>query len=359
MFRKKVLFVLLLAILVVVSACGQDVDNNGNNNEFEGSGDEKIKIGFSVVDLTLERWQHDRDIFTEKAEELGAEVIVQSADGDADKQLSQLQNMLSQDVDALVIIAANSDALTPVVEQAKEQDVVVVAYDRLFNNADIDAYVSFDNIGVGEMQAEYLTDRVPEGKYFLLGGEQSDHTAHMFREGQMNVLQPLIDSGDIEVVGDQWADEYSGDEALSIIENALTAQDNDIDVVVAPNDSTAGGVVQALEAQNLAGDVLVSGQDADLSAVRRIAEGTQSMTVYKPIRLIAETNAEVTVDLVKGNDIDADDVIDNDFKDVPYVKLDPISVDKENLVETIIEDGFHSYEEVYEGIPEEDRPPKP
>jgi len=359
MFRKKVLFVLLLAILVVVSACGQDVDNNGNNNEFEGSGDEKIKIGFSVVDLTLERWQHDRDIFTEKAEELGAEVIVQSADGDADKQLSQLQNMLSQDVDALVIIAANSDALTPVVEQAKEQDVVVVAYDRLINNADIDAYVSFDNIGVGEMQAEYLTDRVPEGKYFLLGGEQSDHTAHMFREGQMNVLQPLIDSGDIEVVGDQWADEYSGDEALSIIENALTAQDNDIDVVVAPNDSTAGGVVQALEAQNLAGDVLVSGQDADLSAVRRIAEGTQSMTVYKPIRLIAETNAEVTVDLVKGNDIDADDVIDNDFKDVPYVKLDPISVDKENLVETIIEDGFHSYEEVYEGIPEEDRPPKP
>src|SRR5690625_272145 len=359
MFRKKVLFVLLLAILVVVSACGQDVDNNGNNNEFEGSGDEKIKIGFSVVDLTLERSQHYRDIFTEKSEELGAEVIVQSADGDADKQLSQLQNMLSQDVDALVIIAANSDALTPVVEQAKEQDVVVVAYDRLINNADIDAYVSFDNIGVGEMQAEYLTDRVPEGKYFLLGGEQSDHTAHMFREGQMNVLQPLIDSGDIEVVGDQWADEYSGDEALSIIENALTAQDNDIDVVVAPNDSTAGGVVQALEAQNLAGDVLVSGQDADLSAVRRIAEGTQSMTVYKPIRLIAETNAEVTVDLVKGNDIDADDVIDNDFKDVPYVKLDPISVDKENLVETIIEDGFHSYEEVYEGIPEEDRPPKP
>src|SRR5690625_4845299 len=160
MFRKKVLFVLLLAILVVVSACGQDVDNNGNNNEFEGSGDEKIKIGFSVVDLTLERWQHDRDIFTEKAEELGAEVIVQSADGDADKQLSQLQNMLSQDVDALVIIAANSDALTPVVEQAKEQDVVVVAYDRLINNADIDAYVSFDNIGVGEMQAEYLTESI-------------------------------------------------------------------------------------------------------------------------------------------------------------------------------------------------------
>src|SRR5690625_1176586 len=357
---RKLFFIAVVCILAIVSACGQDAQNSNNDQPKKEEEEEKsVKIGLSVVDLTLERWQHDRDIFTEKAEELGAEVIVQSADGDADKQLSQLQNMLSQDVDALVIIAANSDALTPVVEQAKEQDVVVVAYDRLFNNADIDAYVSFDNIGVGEMQAEYLTDRVPEGKYFLLGGEQSDHTAHMFREGQMNVLQPLIDSGDIEVVGDQWADEYSGDEALSIIENALTAQDNDIDVVVAPNDSTAGGVVQALEAQNLAGDVLVSGQDADLSAVRRIAEGTQSMTVYKPIRLIAETNAEVTVDLVKGNDIDADDVIDNDFKDVPYVKLDPISVDKENLVETIIEDGFHSYEEVYEGIPEEDRPPKP
>lgn len=309
--------------------------------------------------MTLERWQHDRDLFIERAEELGAEVIVQSADGDADKQLSQIENMLSQNVDVLVIIAANSDALAPVVEQAKEQGVIVVAHDRLINNADVDAYVSFDNEGVGEMQAQYLVERVPKGKYFLLGGEPSDHTAHMFRQGQMNILQPLIDAGDIEIVGDQWADGYSAEQALSIIENALTANNNDIDAIVAPNDSTAGGAVQALEAQNLAGKVLVTGQDADLAAVQRIAEGTQSMTVYKPIREIATTSAEVAISLAKGEEVETDITIDNGFKEVPFVQLTPISVDKDNLLEVIVGDGFHSYEDVYKNIPEDERPPKP
>ena len=357
---KKVPFLLILMIIsIIFVGCGQDAAQEAAEDSSNNEDSDKIKIGLSVVDLTLERWQHDRDIFIERAEELGAEVIVQSADGDADKQLSQIENMLSQNVDVLVIIAANSDALAPVVEQAKEQGVIVVAHDRLINNADIDAYVSFDNVGVGEMQAQYLVDRVPQGKYFLLGGEPSDHTAHMFREGQMNILQPLIDSGDIEVVGDQWADGYSAEQALSIIENALTANNNDIDVIVAPNDSTAGGAVQALEAQNLAGEVLVSGQDADLAAVQRIAEGTQSMTVYKPIREIATASAEVAISLANGEEVETDITINNGFKDVPYVQLTPISVDKDNLLEVIVGDGFHSYEDVYKNIPEEERPPKP
>lgn len=357
---KKVPFLLILMIIsIIFVGCGQDAAQEAAEDSSNNEDSDTIKIGLSVVDLTLERWQHDRDIFIERAEELGAEVIVQSADGDADKQLSQIENMLSQNVDVLVIIAANSDALAPVVEQAKEQGVIVVAHDRLINNADIDAYVSFDNVGVGEMQAQYLVDRVPQGKYFLLGGEPSDHTAHMFREGQMNILQPLIDSGDIEVVGDQWADGYSAEQALSIIENALTANNNDIDVIVAPNDSTAGGAVQALEAQNLAGEVLVSGQDADLAAVQRIAEGTQSMTVYKPIREIATASAEVAISLANGEEVETDITINNGFKDVPYVQLTPISVDKDNLLEVIVGDGFHSYEDVYKNIPEEERPPKP
>lgn len=361
LFKGKLMLIVGVFILIFLAACGQDATSSdaGGESVETASGEEQIKIGLSVVDLTLERWQHDRDIFIEKAEELGAEVIVQSADGDADKQLSQIQNMLSQDIDVLVIIAANSDALAPVVEQANEQNVKVVAHDRLINNADIDAYVSFDNEGVGEMQAQYLVDGVPTGKYFLLGGEPSDHTAHMFRQGQMNILEPLIEAGDIEVVGDQWADGYSGDKALSIIENALTAQNNDIDVIVAPNDSTAGGAIQALEAQNLAGEVLISGQDADLAAVQRIAEGTQSMTVYKPIKEIATTSAEIAVKLGKGETVEANDSIDNGVKDVPFVKLTPISVDKDNLLDVIIADGFHSYDEVYKNIPEDERPSKP
>lgn len=361
LFKSKLFFIAMILILTMMTACGQDANSTKKEVTENDTKEEKLKIGLSVVDLSLERWQHDRDIFTERAEELGAEVIVQSADGDADKQLSTIQNMLSQEIDALVVIAANSDALAPVIEQANEQNVPVIAHDRLINNADIDAYVSFDNESVGEMQAQYIVDRMPKGKYFLLGGETSDHTAHMFRQGQMNVLDPLIESGDIEIVGDQWADFYSAEAALEHVENALTANDNDIDAIVAVNDSTAGGAIQALTAQKLAGDVLISGQDADLAAVQRIAEGTQSMTVYKPIKNIAITSAEVAVRLAKGEEVDGDasDSIDNGFKEVPFFKLTPVSVDKESLLDTVIADGFHSFEDIYKNVPEADRPEKP
>lgn len=361
LFKHKLFLTVIIFILTIVSACGQDATGTDHNQSNTDQEKKTLKIGLSVVDLSLERWQHDRDIFTETAEELGAEVITQSADGDADKQLSTIQNMLSQGIDALVVIAANSEALTPVIEQANEQNVPVVAHDRLINNADIDAYVSFDNEGVGEMQAQYIVDRLPKGRYFLLGGETSDHTAHMFRQGQMNILEPFIEDGDIEIVGDQWAEAYSAEAALSHVENALTANNNDIDAIVAVNDSTAGGAIQALTAQNLAGKVLISGQDADLAAVQRIAEGTQSMTVYKPIKEIATTSAEVAVKLAKGEEAadEATDSIDNGLKDVPFFKLTPISVDKDNLIDTIIADGFHSFEDVFKNIPEDERPAKP
>lgn len=351
--KKVKVLSLLLVLVMFLAACGQAAENNDSDSS---SDDGSLRIGLSVADLRLERWQHDRDIFVETAEELGAEVIVQSADADDERQLSQIQNMLSQGIDVLVIIANNSDALAPVVEQAKEEGVKVVAYDRLINNADIDAYVSFDNVRVGEMQAEFLTETVPTGKYFLLGGAPADNNAHMFREGQMNILQPLIDSGDIEVVGDQWVEGWSAEEALTIVENALTANNNDIDVIVATNDSTAGGAVQALESQNLAGEIAISGQDADLAAVQRVAEGTQTMTIYKPIKDIASENAKVAVKLGNGEEVEADESVNNGLEDVPFIKLEPISVTKDNIVDTIVEDNFHEYDEIYKNVPESERP---
>src|SRR5699024_8860117 len=338
--RLGALLTMFYVLVFFLVACGQDATNNNNSNganngeinDSNSSQESDIKIGLSVVDLKLERWQHDRDIFTERAEELGAEVLVQSADGDEEKQLSQIQNMLSQGVDAIVIIAVNSDSLAPVVDQADEEDVKVVAYDRMINNTSIDAFVSFDNERVGEMQAEYLVEEVPKGKYFLLGGSKVDNNAHIVREGQMNVLEPYIESGDIEIVGDQWADKWSSEEALNIVENALTANNNDIDAIVASNDSTAGGAIQALTAQNLDGEVAVSGQDADLSAVKRIAEETQSMTIYKPIEEIATKSAEVAVELVKEGSIETDKTMNNEAVDVPYVQLEPIQVTKDNLI---------------------------
>lgn len=352
---------LLFSIVFMMAACGQDVakQNESGDKKTQGGEDKKIKIGFSVSDLTLERWQHDRDIFVKEAEKLGAEVLVQSANGDSEKQLSQIQNMLSQGIDVLVIVAVNTEALSPVVEQAKREGVKVLAYDRLIMNADVDAYVSFDNVRVGEMQAEYLVKKVPKGNYFLLGGSPTDNNAKMFREGQMHILQPLIDKGDIKVVGDQWAKDWQASEAMRIMENALTANKNKIDAVVASNDSTAGGAIQALEEQGLAGKVAVSGQDADLAAVQRIVEGTQSMTVYKPIKSIATKSAEVAVRLAKGEKIQTDETVNNGKVDVPFIKLDPIMVDKDNVIDTVIKDGFHFYDDVYKNIPKDKRPPRP
>lgn len=355
---KGFLFSILLVMSVLLVACGQDSGDSSKDTGKDNSSDAggKLKIGLSVSDLTLERWQHDRDFFVAKAEELGAEVVVQSANGDEAKQLSQIQNMLSQGLDALVIIAINSDSLSTVVEQANAENIPVLAYDRLINGADISAYVSFDNVRVGEMQAEYLVNLKSTGNFFLMGGSPTDNNAKMFREGQMNIIQPLIDKGDITIVGDQWAKDWDANEALKIMENALTANKNNIDVVVASNDNTAGGAIQALEAQGLAGKVLISGQDADLAGVQRIAEGLQTMTVYKPIQAIAEKSAEVAVQLAKGEEISASDSVNNGQEDVPFIKLDPISVGKDELMTTVIEDKFHSYDDVYKNVPESDRP---
>ena len=270
----------------------------------------------SIDDLRLERWQKDRDIFKKAAEDLGAEVIVVSANGDSQKQLTDAENLLSQGVDVLVIIPNNGEVMAPIVDEAHKAGVKVLAYDRLITNSDVDFYISFDNVKVGELQAQAIVEKMPKGNYFLMGGSPTDNNARLFRDGQMKVLQPLIDKGDIKVVGDQWVKDWLPEEALKIMENALTANNNKIDAVVASNDSTAGGAIQALNAQGLAGKVPISGQDADLAGVKRIVEGTQTMTVYKPIKTLAEKAAQ-------------------------------IAVTQENLKETIIKDGFQKESDVY------------
>ncbi|MCF4176428.1 D-xylose ABC transporter substrate-binding protein [Vibrio mediterranei] len=306
-----------------------------------------IKVGMVIDDLRLERWQKDRDIFVDKAESLGAKVYVQSANGNEQTQISQIENMISRGVDVLVIIPTNGEVLSNVIKEAKRDGINVLAYDRLISNADIDFYLSFDNEKVGEMQAQSLVDAKPSGKYFLMGGAPTDNNAKLFRQGQMNILQPKIDSGAVEVVGDQWVDSWLAENALKIMENALTANHNDIDVVVASNDATAGGAIQALDAQGLAGKVLISGQDADLAAVRRIVDGTQTMTVYKPITALATRAAEIAVELGQQKTPASNASLNNGVKDVPSWLLEPVAVTRTNLKTTVIADKFHSEQEVY------------
>jgi len=241
----------------------------------------------------------------------------------------------------LVIVPYNATVLNNAVREAKKAKIKVVSYDRLILNADIDAYISFDNAKVGELQASTLVALKPKGNYYLLGGAPTDNNAKILREGQLKVLQPLIDKGDIKVVGKQWTKDWSASEALAIIENALTANGNKIDAVVASNDATAGGAIQALAAQKLAGKVPVSGQDADLAAVKRVIAGTQAMTVYKPLKVIATEAARLSVKLVRNEAPAYNSTYNNGMKNVSTVLLAPVALTKAN-VNVLADDGFYT-----------------
>lgn len=299
------------------------------------------KIGFSIDDLRLERWARDRDYFTAAADKLGAKVFVQSADASEQRQIAQIENLISRGVDVLVIVPYNATVLNNAIREAKKAKIKVISYDRLILNADVDAYVSFDNRAVGELQAQSLVALKPKGNYYLLGGAPTDNNAKILREGQMKVLQPLADKGDIKIVGKQWVKDWSASEAMSIVENALTANGNKIDAVVASNDATAGGAIQALAAQKLAGKVPVSGQDADLAAVRRVIAGTQAMTVYKPLREIATNAANLAVQLVRNQKPAFNAQMDNGFKKVDTLLLKPVLLNKQNA-DLLVKDGFYT-----------------
>jgi D-xylose transport system substrate-binding protein len=303
-------------------------------------------IGFSIDDLRLERWAHDRDYFVAAATKLGATVYVQSADASEERQVAQLENLIARRVDVLVIVPFNSKVLSNVVAEAEQNGIKVISYDRLILNANVDAYITFDNERVGELQAQGVLDRAPKGNYFLLGGSPTDNNAKIIRQGQMKVLQPAIDSGAIKIVGQQWTPDWDASKALRIVEDALTANANNIQGVVASNDGTAGGAIQALAAQGLAGKVPVSGQDADLAAVKRVIDGTQAMTVYKPIKQIATEAAQLSVQLVRGEQPHYTTTLNNGTKDVNTVLLTPILLTQKN-VDVVIQDGFYTHEQVY------------
>jgi D-xylose transport system substrate-binding protein len=224
----------------------------------------------------------------------------------------------------------------------------------------VDLYVTFDPKRVGELQAEYLVAKQPKGNYVLIGGAPTDNNALLVREGQMQVLKPFIDRGDIKVVADQWATDWQPVEALKIMENALTRNHNKVDAVLVSNDGTAGGAIQALSEQKLSGKVVVSGQDADLAACQRIVTGLQTMTVYKPIERLARKGAEVAILLAEKKALtEPTRPVPNGRKDVPSLLLDPISVDEANLLETVVADGYQKLEEIFKDVPRDQWPSPP
>ncbi|MDQ1831782.1 D-xylose ABC transporter substrate-binding protein [Massilia scottii] len=330
---KKILSVVVVSAMMILTSGQASADAKNP------------KIGFSIDDLRLERWARDRDYFVAAADKLGAKVFVQSADASEQKQIAQIENLISRGVDALVIVPYNATVLNNAIKEAKKANIKVISYDRLVLNADVDAYISFDNKAVGEMQAAGVVKVRPKGNYYLLGGAPTDNNAKMLREGQMAVLQPLVDKGDIKIVGKQWVKDWSPSEALSIVENALTANNNKIDGIVASNDATAGGAIQALASQKLDGKVPVSGQDSDIAAVRRVIAGSQAMTVYKPLKLLAGEAAKLAVQLVRNEKPAYNGAYDNGFKKVSTILLKPTALTKENI-NLLVTDGFYTQAQI-------------
>ncbi|WP_421385034.1 sugar ABC transporter substrate-binding protein [Bacillus salacetis] len=355
-FQRVFILLFMLMFLQIISSCEQQENlrmedsissNSYTSHETETAGDE-VKIGFLMGTLLEERWQKDRKLFKQAVEELGAQVEIMSADGDDALQIWQAETLISQGIDVLVIIPQNAESAAAIVEKAHAAGVKVLSYDRLVTNAEVDMYVSYDNEKVGELQATAITRLVPKGNYVYIGGAEIDNNAHLIKKGAFSILQPLIDNEDITIVFDQWTKDWLPSNAKTNIELALDANGNQIDAIIAPNDTTAGAILEVLEERGLAGKIPVTGQDGDLAAVRRIVSGEQVMTVYKPIQELTEMAAQLAVNLAKGEDIDNDLRINNGKVEVPSVLLSPIAVNKENLDETIIADGFHEKKEVYQ-----------
>ena len=357
--RDRILSVCLVLLALVTGACVSSTQqtNTGAARAKKGPND-PVKIGFSMDTLKEERWQRDKDLIEKRVKELGMEVNVQVANGDDNLQIKQAENLLTQGVDVLIVAPHNGEIAASIVEAAHRQGVPVISYDRLIQNADVDLYISHQVVKMGEMQAKYLLDHVNKkpANFIIVGGSPTDHNAILLHEGQMNILKPAVDRGDVKIVADQYAKEWQASAALNIVENALTRANNQVDAVVASNDGTARGVVQALQGQNLAGKVLVSGQDADLASLKLIVEGTQTMTVYKPIQPLANGAVDAAIKLARGENLGTTETIDNKFKKVPAILLGPVAVDRNNLLDTVVKDGYHKLEEICAGLPAEKCP---
>ena len=317
----------------------------------------------------LNRWKKDETYFTEKADSLGAQVLRAVADGDQDRQNNQADGFLTQGVNALVVIPRNLNTAGRIIRSAHEKNVPVIAYDRLILNCDVDMYITFDNEKVGYLQAKAVLEKVPEGNYILLGGAASDNNAQLLRTGQLRAIHEheQATGKHIRILADPFLDNWDREEARRRMSNLLTkfqALHERIDAVVASNDATAGGVVAALMAEQLQGRIAVSGQDAELSACQRIVEGTQTVTVYKPVKRLAEVSARAAVMLARGMkpaDIIAAEgftvnALDNGYKKVPSIFLEPVAVTRDNMVDVVIRDGWLPQDQVYANIPKDQWP---
>ena len=348
--KLRIALVLFSCLLSLVTGL---VIARGRNGGGEPRRDRPV-IGLSMDTLKEERWIADRDLFRARAEALGAEVLVESANSDDTRQLRDVESLITRGIDALVIIPHNGAAMARAVEMAHAEGIPVLSYDRLITGADTDLYITFDNLKIGQLQARFLAERLPAAgklRVVRIYGAKTDNNALLYKQGQDEILQPLIAAGRVEVVHEDWAEDWKPENAKKITNAAITKAGQGIDAILASNDGTAGGAIQALIEEGLAGKVLVTGQDADLAACQRIVHGSQTMTVYKPLKQLAAHAAELAVKLAERRPLIARAETDNGKVRVPSVLLDIVAVTRDNMRETVIRDGFRKEADVFPNAP--------
>ena len=371
MQRKRTIFIALVLVVLMLVGCSNPgstttPQTDGTLNTETSGGDaaetDTLKIGFSLSNQNQDRWILEEQLMKEFCDSKGIEFICQVANDDTERQYAQVESMISNGVDAVFVRPVDSASAGTIAQMVHDAGALYIAYDVLTLNGPVDYYLTFDSELVGQEQARALLEVAPTGNYALINGNPPSNNAQLYYQGAMEVLQPLVDSGDINIVTDQWCAGFNTDLASQHTENALTANNNDIQAILACTDSMATAVVAVLEAQGLAGKVAVCGQDAELAACQRIVEGTQTMTVYKPVRQLNQAAMEIVYARLTGGDVENAPsegtwgTYNNGYGDIESYKVEIVTVTKDNMMDTVIADGFHAKEDVYANIPESEWP---
>ena len=377
---KRVIGILatLLALASLVVACAAPVaaPAAAPAGDAAATGD-KIKVGLSFSDFATERWKNEEVLIRGLLEEKGYEVLSTEANQDVKLQNDQIDNMVSQGVKALIVIAQDGDAVVTSVDKAADAGVMVIAYDRLIKSPKIAGYISFNNVEVGRQQADGVMKALDIANWDVaangparvvkLGGSPTDNNAILFRQGQDEIVTPLVEAGTVEIVADQWVENWDPANALKLMENILTGANNDVDAVVASNDGTALGALQALKAQGLAGTVPISGQDATADGCNSIVKGELTVSILKDIRNLGPLSVDMADKLIKGEAVEGlseytlAELTNDPAKEgnVMALFLPVEQVNADNAFALCVENGFQSFDDVFRDIPEDQRPARP
>ncbi len=292
-----------------------------------------LTVGVSWSNFQEERWKTDEAAIREALDAAGVGYVSADAQSSSSKQLSDVESLIAQGVDALIILAQDSQSIIPAVTAADNEGIPVLGYDRLIDDPRA-FYLTFDNVEVGRMQARAVLEQQPTGNYVMIKGSPTDPNADFLRGGQQEVLQAAVDAGDITIVAEAYTDQWLPSNAQRNMEQILTAQDNKVDAVVASNDGTAGGAVAALTAQGMQG-IPVSGQDGDHAALNRIALGTQTVSVWKDARDLGRAAGTIAVQLAQGTAMtDVEGAVkwtSPSGNELNSIFLEPVPVTQDNL----------------------------